>query len=241
MFCPVCKTGYRPGLTKCSHCGVDLVSNLPAEEPGTGADVLTDSEGNELLWSGLSSKLCGRIRSALDAAGISHTYVEKEFGSLPAFRQNAQLVWINPRFHDAARSVVARVLAEIRAAAQRSRDVSADRANTYSVWPRRGIFGALDDREPWENEYALFPPDGPAERPTPDDIFDDFHPEDATSEVWAGEDIEMAQFLKDSLRGVGIGCVVSEDGGTGRVLVLPADESRAREIVREVVEGAPPQ
>src|SRR6266436_4359567 len=32
MFCPVCKTEYRSGFTKCSDCGLDLVPELPARE-----------------------------------------------------------------------------------------------------------------------------------------------------------------------------------------------------------------
>ena len=32
MFCPNCKTEYRPGFTRCADCGSDLVDRLP-EEP----------------------------------------------------------------------------------------------------------------------------------------------------------------------------------------------------------------
>jgi hypothetical protein len=33
----------------------------------------------------------------------------------------------------------------------------------------------------------------------------------------------------------------TQSGGKNTLFVLPEDESRAREIVREVVEGAPPE
>jgi hypothetical protein len=79
------------------------------------------------------------------------------------------------------------------------------------------------------------------DEPTPDDIVEDFDPEDATAEVWSGEDAEMAQVLNDCLSGVGIGCVQSHNGSHIRVLVLPATAARAKEIVREVVEGTPPE
>jgi hypothetical protein len=29
MFCPECKTEYRPGFNRCSDCGVSLVEQLP--------------------------------------------------------------------------------------------------------------------------------------------------------------------------------------------------------------------
>lgn len=35
MFCPECRAEYRPGFTRCSDCGVDLVHELP--EPDTRA------------------------------------------------------------------------------------------------------------------------------------------------------------------------------------------------------------
>jgi hypothetical protein len=51
----------------------------------------------------------------------------------------------------------------------------------------------------------------------------------------------MAEYLKLCLSGVGIGCVLREAGGEIHISVLPATEIRAREIVREVVDAAPPR
>lgn len=31
MFCPQCKSEYRPGFTRCADCGVALVDSLPQE------------------------------------------------------------------------------------------------------------------------------------------------------------------------------------------------------------------
>ena len=33
MFCPQCRSEYRPGFTHCSDCDVDLVWELPPDEP----------------------------------------------------------------------------------------------------------------------------------------------------------------------------------------------------------------
>ncbi len=237
MFCPICKTEYRPGFTKCADCEVALVGHLPAgDRPDEG--VPTDSEGRELLWSGLSARLYAAIRDALDTAGIAHTDVEKEFGVIPTFRESAQLIWIDPRLRDAARSVLHKVLADSDPEDMGQRDSNSDHLawmDPFNV--RREMYASQSE----PSEPAELPESGADVEPPPNDAPEDFHPEDATSQVWTGDDMEMAQFLKDSLRGVGIGCVVSEDGGKGRVLVLPADEKRAREIVREVVEGAPPE
>jgi hypothetical protein len=46
MFCPVCKSEYREGFTKCSDCGVDLVDR--SSDSSSDAD----SEETEILWAG---------------------------------------------------------------------------------------------------------------------------------------------------------------------------------------------
>jgi hypothetical protein len=241
MFCPICKTEYRPGFTKCADCGVALVDHLPAGGPPGDEDAPRDSEGRELLWSGLSAKLYEAIRDALDDAGIAHTDVEKEFGVLPTFAQSAQLIWIDPRVRDAARSVLSKVLAGSDPEDMGEGDSNSDHLAWMDPFKtRHSLYKAQSDVTAAEESAESAESADDAE-PPPDDVREDFHPEDATSQVWAGEDMDIAQFLRDSLSGVGIGCVVSEDGGKGRVLVLPADEQRAREIVREVVEGAPPE
>ncbi len=63
----------------------------------------------------------------------------------------------------------------------------------------------------------------------------------ATREVWSGDDAALAQLLQDCLRENGIG--VRPDGkppGVMRLSVMPPDEKRAREIIREVREASPP-
>jgi hypothetical protein len=64
---------------------------------------------------------------------------------------------------------------------------------------------------------------------------------ETTREIWAGSDQTLRGFLVDALRENNIG-VRMEAGAIGaKVYVCPSDEGRAREIVREIVEGAPPQ
>jgi hypothetical protein len=35
VFCPSCKSEYRPGFYHCADCGVELVHELPSEHPLT--------------------------------------------------------------------------------------------------------------------------------------------------------------------------------------------------------------
>jgi hypothetical protein len=243
MFCPECKTEYRPGFTKCADCGTDLVAR-PPEQECEKTDEPTDAEENVLLWSGLTLQLYDVIREALDAAGISHKDVDREFGMSTVSRE-ALLIWVNPRDLSAGRAIVQKILADSDVA---DRDdirlaYEANRVNpfnlgrrVYSIEPE----GRANPFGPTKTTLFSAEPERPRE-PTPDDIVQDFDPDDATAEVWSGEDKDMADYVKLCLGGVGIGCVLREDAAKVHVLVLPAQESRAREIVREIREGTPPQ
>jgi hypothetical protein len=238
MFCPICKTEYRPGFSECADCHVALVENLPDTGSADGDTPPTDSEGLELLWRGLSPGLAGEIGDALDAAGIFHKDTDKDFGILPAFTQSAMFIWIIPRDRAAARAVLAGPAAKRHGDPQNADELVIDvpRVNPLSI--DRPVFNRVHAHSNLEDEDAVFGSDSPHE-PTPSDIIEDFVPEDATREVWTGESEEMAQVFKDCLSGVGIGSVVAEDGGKLRILVLPAAEGRAREVVREITEQTP--
>ena len=67
----------------------------------------------------------------------------------------------------------------------------------------------------------------------------DWDSNEATSEAWAGEDEPMAEYLASALRENGIPSrIPDEPGHRVRLCVRPEDLSRARDIVREITEGA---
>ena len=69
----------------------------------------------------------------------------------------------------------------------------------------------------------------------------DWDSNEATSEAWAGEDEAMAEYLASALRENGIPSrIPDEPGHRVRLCVRPADQARAREIIREITEGASP-
>ncbi len=61
-----------------------------------------------------------------------------------------------------------------------------------------------------------------------------------TVEVWSGSDERIAQFLTAALQENEIPLHLENPGEQTRILVSAANDKRAREIVREIVEGAPP-
>jgi hypothetical protein len=59
-------------------------------------------------------------------------------------------------------------------------------------------------------------------------------------EIWRGNDERIAQFLTAAMQENEIPMHLENPGEQTRIYVSTANEKRAREIVREVVEGAPP-
>jgi hypothetical protein len=69
-----------------------------------------------------------------------------------------------------------------------------------------------------------------------------WYPEDATLEVWSGNPNEWGSAFEMALKENRITYRVAiESDEFKRVFVIPEDEARAREIVREIVEGDPPE
>jgi hypothetical protein len=64
--------------------------------------------------------------------------------------------------------------------------------------------------------------------------------EELGSEIWTGQDDALCGFLRNALRENEIPLRMEALGSEQRVYVRASDALRAREIVREIVEGAPP-
>jgi hypothetical protein len=65
--------------------------------------------------------------------------------------------------------------------------------------------------------------------------------ERASVSVWAGDDPRTTEFLTTALRENEIPIRAVNNGGLTVVYVPPSNAGRAREIVREIIEGVPPQ
>jgi hypothetical protein len=221
MFCPNCKAEYREGFTKCSDCGVALVRTL-ADASASGGGV--DSQGAvELLWSGTDSAASGAISEALNNAKISFHETTREVGPLPGLARPVYAILIHSRDRVAARAALDD--------ARRKAELPEQDENEFP----EGLESALPIAAQQEDS------DDSSSLPPTEYVPEDFHPEDATAEVWSGTDAAVARSLKDSLRENGIGCALAKGETCSRLAVLPSNEARAREIIREVVEGIPPE
>jgi len=69
----------------------------------------------------------------------------------------------------------------------------------------------------------------------------EWKPSAASVGIWSGEDGALAKLLQDCLRenSIGVRCE-GQSPGTIWLRVMPVDEAKAREIIREVREASPP-
>jgi len=98
------------------------------------------------------------------------------------------------------------------------------------------VLEELLDEEPADLEIPAR--EGVAAAEPPLVVATETHP---TVEVWSGDDERIAQFLTAAMQENEIPIHIENPGDETRIYVSAANDKRAREIVREVVEGAPPE
>lgn len=215
MFCPNCRTEYRPGFSRCSDCGADLVESLdalPTNRPQAGG-------GPQLLWTGADPAAYGVILNALDDADIPHHESSREVGAIPGLAPPVNAIFVPAHQADAARAAMDKAIRELQ---------DGSREPDGEMPASGGNMSALEFTE--EDDAS----------PAPDDIVEDYDPEQATLEVWSGSDGDIKDMLVASLRENGIGCEV-ESAAEFCMFVMPQSERRARKIIREVMDASAPE
>lgn len=226
MFCPVCKAEYRDGYTHCADCDVDLVESLqPASDAGEHDPFVQVSSAR---WN----SALARQTAALDAQKIPYRTLDRDEFAMGLLGGGVlHTIWVPPSQIEAARAALAPELEYEEAHPEGDAD------------PELG--------DPGE---ALAPEDGADVGPSPVHP-DRWNPGDATVPIWKGAESNIADMVVICLRENGIHWRV-DDGSTPlsdeanatedeaesvlaagqpiTVFVLPEDEQRAKEIVREI-------
>ena len=231
MFCPNCKAEYRPGFTHCVDCEVDLVAELPKTALELRGEVEPGDPNEDpfcSFWKGEDPRVHAELCTVLDEAGIPHNTV---------FRRDHLF---NLRNYPAYEVGVPFSLFERAENAVREAYGTGDVEDVGSAEGK----GSLIDRQP--NAVRRLPetltPPREENLPGPPNAGagTDWFAEDATVRIWSNDTNEPPDFLVAALHENGIRCRLDKNERNERLYVLPEDEPRAREIVREILEGQLP-
>ncbi len=235
MFCPQCHVEYRPGFTRCSDCDVELVHELPlarkhSSESNPGAPLADEEDPFCAFWQGDDARLHAELCTVLDEAGIPHKTARREdhlfnLKNFPAFQIGVPF------------SLYEKAETAVKDAYEMDASVpdAAQSLNPPALLPdrSRAIRKLPETLTPSEKENIPGPPDAG------EDSEQEFNGHGI--EVWAGEDSSLGDMLVASLRENEISVRRQNSHGKQTLLVSSRDEARAREIVKEVIEGVPPE
>jgi hypothetical protein len=253
MFCPNCKAEYREGFRRCADCDVDLVHELPATSLATIPVDPGDPDEDPFcsFWSGDDPRIHAELCELLDKESIPHKTVRREDHLFRISRYAAFQIGIPFSQFERAEAVVKEAYgseAEPEEAAltpYEKQRVGSPRtiapwlpASRGFAWSGREKAEETSQGEPAEEQP---PVDKGSEESRADWAPEEWYPEDAKAEVWSGGSAEFAEMLGSCLRENRIRFRHFESGGKHKLFVLPEQEMGAREIVREVVEGVPPE
>jgi hypothetical protein len=212
MICPNCKCEYIRGVTQCADCDVPLVNKLEPDAPNP-----LDGVRLVLFWSGTESSEHEEVKEALAKAEIPFVEQSGQGDFIVPLREPNLEIWISELDRERARK--ASLEAEGRA--------------------------GLDDLTLEEIESLGLPesdqPDDGRGTTQPQELPEHWYEDEPVVEVWTGDTEQFADYLSACLREIGI--VSHKDSEAGRwSLVVPSNlEARAKEVVREVVQAAPPE
>ena len=230
MFCPRCKAEFRQGFTHCSDCDVDLVWELPKDAIEVRA-VGEVGDPNEdpfcSFWKGEDPRVHAELCTVLDEAGIHHHSVFRRDHLFNLRNYPAYEVGVPFSLFERAENAVKEAFGT--EDAEQRETLNTPRLLEEGSEALRKLPSTLT---PAPEEDIPGPPSA-GEAP-------DWYPEDATVKVWATERGDPSDFLVAALHENGIRCRADKNEQRAQLYVLPEDEDRAREIVREVVEGQPP-
>ncbi len=219
MFCPNCKAEYRRGFTRCADCDVELVYELSAAaiiriEPIDPGDPVEDPFCS--FWKGDDPRVHAELCELFAEQDIPYKTIRRQDHLFNWNTKSAFEIGVPFSRFDKAEAVV------------------------------KEAYGSADDEAVPEATDEEPSPLALPESTGPNLIGEfsgggDWYPEDASVEVWSGEYLHPGEIVAMSLRENLIRHRFDRGDGKNAIYVLPGDEERAREIVREVVEAVPPE
>lgn len=236
MFCPQCHAEYRPGFTHCTDCDVDLVHELPLARTDAFESRQERSPGeNEedpfcSFWRGDDARLHAELCTVLDQAGIPHKTVRRQdhlfnLNNYPAFQIGVPFTLFE------------------KAEAAANHAYGMDCSETDAVQSLTSPPFEPDGSRVIQKLPNMLTPAEEENIPGPPETGEGSNWQVAGPgiQVWSGDDDSLGDMLVASLRENEIPVRRENSHGKHSLFVTSGDEARAREIVKEVVEGVPPE
>jgi hypothetical protein len=259
MYCPQCKAEYRQGFTRCADCDVELVHEPPPAGNGLGtkAEASSRAEDSEdpicSFWRGDDPRIHAELCELLNEEGIPHKTVRREDHLFNLNTRSGFEIGIPFSQFEKAEAAIedaySGVEEEKKDAARLlsyGRGYAAELGDAFPWQPSLKGFARADgqDGEP-ENATVSAPEEHdmevPSETRRPEWDPTDWNPEEATLRVWSSKQSYPGEIIEMALRENQIHSRFERVAGSNAIFVLPEDEIRAREIVKEIVESKPPE
>ena len=231
MFCPNCNAEYRPGFTHCVDCDLDLVYELPKTAIELRGDAQPGDPNEDpfcSFWKGEDPRVHAELCGVLDEAGIPHNTVFRRDHLFNLKNYPSYEVGVPFSLFERAENAVKE------AYGTDAEDTEMPAFKGYLANYRLNLHRKLP-------ETLTPPPEDDIPGPPNAGEGTDWFPEDATVKVWSGEINEPGDFLVAALHENGIHCRLDKREHVEELWVLPEDERRAREVVREIADGQPPE
>ena len=268
MICLQCKAEYRRGFTVCADCDLSLVESTELatrsvvdDAPEDGADYErvagTPGDPNSdpfcSFWKGTDLRVCTEICTVLDEAAIPHKTIRRQDHLFNLSQQSPYQIGVPASLYEKAELAIKeafgtdddggeplpRLIEQNRESFDRL--VNQPLKEKLKQRPEEevpGFFESLLAPKGWERK-----PDESGDEmqgiPAADE--GEWHPEDATSLAWDGEPAEAREIIEMALKENDIWMRWEIQDEKPRLFVLPEDVEPAKEIVREIVEGQPPE
>lgn len=255
MICPQCQAEYRQGFTRCADCDVELVYEIPgaSEELAMGPPI-TVSAGERMraLWAGEDPRIHSEICELLEQEDIPYKSVRREDHLFNLALKKAFQIAVPASLFDRASEEVKKLYLEDKSTQETGLFLPPGGEHATSS----GTFSSLLDgatgyaRNATEVEQDSAAEDSFRREPTSDDsetlnrqrASENWYPEDATAEVYSEGVPELDWMIESSLRENHIPARTDTlTDGSRKIFVLPDDAGRAREIIREITDGTPPE
>jgi hypothetical protein len=260
MYCPQCQAEYRQGFTRCADCDVELVHEAPPGTQGWGAAGPAGSGGEDpedpfcSFWRGDDARIHAELCELLNEEGIPHKTLRREDHLFNLNTKSGFEIGIPFSQFEKAEAAVKDAYGTEEGNEDAARLLPFSENYTWSSHERvfpwkplakgyaRELLGPDESTEK-EGVPDLAKQNGDVESEKNSAGWDptDWSAEEATLRVWSSGESYPGEMIEMALRENQIHARFERAEGKNAIFVRPEDETRAREIVREIVEGVPPE